>query len=763
VTGTNYAFYAAEQTRGASNYAFYSAGTTPSSLGGSLNVGSDLTVGADAFTVNGSNGEAIHNYSGGEVNGFSIFAESLTSADALYLNSSSGTCDGCALIHAEFDGSIPSGNTAAVGEFESLNNATSAGIGIALQVTNTRMASIASGTDRSYGIKVNSSNAQDNTGGNPYTYGVHSTATGSAGGSSIAYGGWFNATGAGTNYGVYADGTSYDFYAAGSGTDYGTSSSVRWKRNIKEIDGALDMVLGMRGVYYDWDEAHGGYHSMGFIAEEVMEYVPEIVQEDPDAPGFATGMDYGHMTPILVQAVKDLYDIALVKGEDGGYSVESGFKATPATLAVDSPALSLVGSRWNASTVAVEESEFKLVNSVAEGEGTLSVLNTLGTSVMAVSQEGDLSVNGRLFLSDRGAMQSDAYLYYDSGSPLGGYVRTSAAGFGTGSYDFAETFPSGDTLEAGEIVMIDVNADEAVRRADDSSASNGYLLAGVVSTRPGFLAGTTDVGHYPVALQGRVPTRVNLENGPIRIGDPIAVSATPGEGMKADPRNYVVGIALQSYDPSTGSGQAGSGMITVFLKVGWFNGESVEAQVESVAGTITTEISGPVDFKSQPLIGIGAMEGAGGKWSIDSEGKLVTSEVRADKLVAKETTVAIDDETQMVGEGAIAIGNSEVRVLNSAVKPNSRVFVTFFGNVEGTWWIAERMDGEFLVRLSKVAATDLRFEYWIVNVEDNRTVIEDTAPPAEEPATTSAEEPPVVADAAEETVPPIEAPATSVE
>jgi hypothetical protein len=117
------------------------------------------------------------------------------------------------------------------------------------------------------------------------------------------YGGYFSAAG---NYGrgVSGSGGDYDFYAAGPGTDYGTSSSIRWKRNIQEIDGALDKVIALRGVYFDWDEEHGGQHDMGFIAEEVGKVIPEIVGYEPDGV-YATGVDYGAITPMLVQAIKE--------------------------------------------------------------------------------------------------------------------------------------------------------------------------------------------------------------------------------------------------------------------------------------------------------------------------------------------------------------------------------------------------------------------------------------------------------------------------
>ena len=68
--------------------------------------------------------------------------------------------------------------------------------------------------------------------------------------------------------------------------------SLRWKQNIQEIDNALDKVLAIRGVYFDWDEEHGGQHDMGFIAEEVGEQIPEIVSYEKDGQ-YATGIDYG--------------------------------------------------------------------------------------------------------------------------------------------------------------------------------------------------------------------------------------------------------------------------------------------------------------------------------------------------------------------------------------------------------------------------------------------------------------------------------------
>ena len=43
---------------------------------------------------------------------------------------------------------------------------------------------------------------------------------------------------------------------------------------------------------------------MGFIAEEVGKQVPEIVSYEKDRV-YATGLDYGAITPMLVQAIKE--------------------------------------------------------------------------------------------------------------------------------------------------------------------------------------------------------------------------------------------------------------------------------------------------------------------------------------------------------------------------------------------------------------------------------------------------------------------------
>ncbi len=99
--------------------------------------------------------------------------------------------------------------------------------------------------------------------------------------------------------------TGFDFYADGVGVNYGAASSRRWKHNITPIEDALDKVLALRGVTFDWDAEHGGQPDLGMIAEETGEILPEIVSYEENGAD-AVGMDYSKLGPVLIEALKEL-------------------------------------------------------------------------------------------------------------------------------------------------------------------------------------------------------------------------------------------------------------------------------------------------------------------------------------------------------------------------------------------------------------------------------------------------------------------------
>ncbi len=119
------------------------------------------------------------------------------------------------------------------------------------------------------------------------------------------------------------------------------------------------------------------------------------------------------------------------------------------------------------------------------------------------------------------------------------------AGFTTNAMDVAERFPMAEALHAGEVVVYD-EAARAVRRC--TQAHDGTAV-GIVSEEPGFILGL-DEAQAPIALCGRVPCWVDADIAPIRAGDLLVTSATPGHAQKLLEGEHgtgaVIGKALES-------------------------------------------------------------------------------------------------------------------------------------------------------------------------------------------------------------------------
>jgi hypothetical protein len=153
--------------------------------------------------------------------------------------------------------------------------------------------------------------------------------------------------------------------------------------------------------------------------------------------------------------------------------------------------------------------------------------------------------------------------------------------------DYAEWYraENGYGLDSGDIVVAVSEKDDlfdknfAVAKA---SLSQGSSIVGVVSTEPNVIIGEdvmpeelhnsqdpvvfADGKQYvAVALAGRVPVKVNAENGPISVGDRITISSADGQGMRLDESESgpVIGKALESMTESEGT-------ILIFIEPGYY-------------------------------------------------------------------------------------------------------------------------------------------------------------------------------------------------
>ena len=82
-----------------------------------------------------------------------------------------------------------------------------------------------------------------------------------------------------------------------------TWSDRRAKENISSITGALDKVLGMRGVYYNYIKDEAKSQHIGFIAQELIDILPQSVRYAEEIDEY--NINYGPIVSVLAEAIKE--------------------------------------------------------------------------------------------------------------------------------------------------------------------------------------------------------------------------------------------------------------------------------------------------------------------------------------------------------------------------------------------------------------------------------------------------------------------------
>ena len=102
-------------------------------------------------------------------------------------------------------------------------------------------------------------------------------------------------------------------------TGINETSDARLKKNVKKIGSALNDVLKMQGVTYEWkaDEFPEMNFSegteYGLLAQELEKVLPDLV--DTDEEGYKS-IQYTHLVPVLIEAIKELKGIIAIQQED---------------------------------------------------------------------------------------------------------------------------------------------------------------------------------------------------------------------------------------------------------------------------------------------------------------------------------------------------------------------------------------------------------------------------------------------------------------
>jgi hypothetical protein len=101
---------------------------------------------------------------------------------------------------------------------------------------------------------------------------------------------------------------------------------------------------------------------------------------------------------------------------------------------------------------------------------------------------------------------------------------------------------NGSNIEDGDIVVSTDKGYQLSKQPYDPG------ISGVVTENPAVVF-TVDNTNFPVLSSGNALVMVSGQNGPIKKGDFITTSDKAGVGMKANQSGYVLGAALENFNP----------------------------------------------------------------------------------------------------------------------------------------------------------------------------------------------------------------------
>jgi hypothetical protein len=220
-----------------------------------------------------------------------------------------------------------------------------------------------------------------------------------------------------------------------------------------------------------------------------------------------------------------------------------------------------------------------------------------------------------------------------------GTVQSSAAN-GTAGYkrlndcigtpsDYAESYPVAQGVKYGDIVANGTELVDTYAVNDFTTQAEGDYdwskpigkVTKMVKTNSLYQANTvgivsennhdfTSTGHnikaednpMPVALNGRVPVNIAPDSPAIEPGDFITTSGThAGKGTKATGAGYIVGKALEAWDPASGKTQ-----LMVFVQNGFYPGPSMTSYIQNGgnASLSNLDVTGTANFGDINMSGV---------------------------------------------------------------------------------------------------------------------------------------------------------------
>ncbi|MBI3495521.1 hypothetical protein HY065_02750, partial [Candidatus Berkelbacteria bacterium] len=286
--------------------------------------------------------------------------------------------------------------------------------------------------------------------------------------------------------------------------------------------------------------------------------------------------------------------------------------------------------------------------------------------------------------------------------------------------DYAEWTPAKGT-ETGDIVSVTAEKNPvadptAPFMLGKSQGTYEAAMVGVVSEyaeKANVASGyKLSDDYHPVALAGRVPINVTNENGPIKAGDYLTSSSTPGKSMKATAAGRVIGIALESFDGSDGK-------IVAFIQNFYYNPTSGQNLQGNNNQFDTLVVTGLAKVDSLEVAGSTRLNGS---LTVNKDAKVLGMLTAKDLIVTGSLTLKGDLKvaTDTANSVTIKAGEDKVTVTFSKAKSSTPVVAaTPLGELKDTaFWIAEKTKEGFVIQLNKAVAADTSFDWIAVEKEE---------------------------------------------
>ncbi|MEK7600333.1 MAG: hypothetical protein AAB462_04845, partial [Patescibacteria group bacterium] len=245
-----------------------------------------------------------------------------------------------------------------------------------------------------------------------------------------------------------------------------------------------------------------------------------------------------------------------VSGTWGGDTVTTATSNSTTTSTITTGALAYYNQSTDTTGDCNTSDKIFNITGLSNTEGSYAFIVTKATDGGCTSNSVDVTtrINGTTIGTvtasntvNTTVTESYTVVYINGAWRIVGLNSGTAQGAnGSDTADFAEWIPYAGAVEpqAGEILSIDSSGNAVTI----SNSPYDRHMIGVVSTSPYDVAGQDDGHSVILALTGRVPVKVSLENGPIQAGDPLTSSSTPGVAMKATKAGKIIGTAMNGYD-----------------------------------------------------------------------------------------------------------------------------------------------------------------------------------------------------------------------